>query len=213
MSRNYETMIEERRHDIDGVVDWRWIRGDNGAWDGPKDDWVSSHKAKYLEHVRKYDVVVQAGGNCGMYPKLFSRIFKWVYTFEPDPLNFYALVQNTQEDNIIKMQAALGDRHTMIEVHRHSLHNVGMHQVRENATANIPQLRIDDLALHDCDLIQLDIESYEIYALRGAEQTIAKFKPVIVVENNNGDIGEFLGRYGYTVASTSHMDTIYRPQL
>lgn len=214
MSRQYEKMVEDRLHDIDGIVDWRWIAGDNGAWDGPKEDWKESHKVKYSEHVRKWDVVVQAGGNCGMYPRLFSRMFKWVYTFEPDPLNFYTLVQNCQEDNIVKIQAALGEHHAMIEVHRHSLHNVGMHQVRENASANIPQLRIDDLALHDCDLIQLDIEGYEIHALRGAEQTIAKYKPVIVVENNNPDIGAFLiDKHGYIVASTSKMDTIYRPQL
>jgi FkbM family methyltransferase len=204
-------MISERPQEIDGVSDWRWVTEDQGAWKGPMEDWLNSHKRTYMEHVRKFDVVIQAGGNCGMYPRLFSNYFKWVYTFEPDPINFMALTLNCQRDNIVKMQAALGDVHAMVEVHRHTLHNVGMHQVKQNPGAHVPQLRIDDLALQDCDLIQLDIEGYEINALRGAIETITKFRPVVVVENNTVDIKNYFDKLKYTVASTSHMDTIYRP--
>lgn len=211
MSRNYEAHLEDRRYDIDGVIDWRWLRGDNGAWDGPKNDWVTSHKARYFEHVKKFDVVIQAGGNCGMYPRLFAQYFKWVYTFEPDPLNFFNLVINNQLDNVVKFQAALGDVHGMIEIHRHSMSNVGMHQVHANPGAHIPQLRIDDLALADCDLIQLDIEGYEIFALKGAVETITKFRPVVVCEKPTDEVNKFFLKHKYEPVSNSHMDTIFKP--
>ena len=161
MNRPYTEQISQRDVPVDGVTSWHWVTQDYGAFDGPKQDWEESHKAAYLRHVTNWDVVVQAGGNCGMYPTLFARLFKTVYTFEPDPLNFYALVQNCQDDNIIKMQAALGDVHTMIEVRRASMTNVGMHTVAPAIGAKIPQLRIDDLKLDACGLFQLDIEGYE----------------------------------------------------
>jgi FkbM family methyltransferase len=213
MNRSYEALIEPRHENIDGIADWRWVAADQGAWNGPKNDWVTSHKVKYMEHVRKFDVVVQAGGNCGMYPRLFAQYFKWVYTFEPDPVNFMALVLNCQIDNVVKMQAALGNNRSMVELHRHNLSNVGMHKVKESAIARIPQLRIDDLSLGDCDLIQLDVEEYELQVLLGGIETIKKFKPVIAVENSTADIQKLLYKIGYETASSSHMDTVYRPKL
>lgn len=210
MTRPYTEQISQRDVPVDGVPSWQWITQDSGAFDGPKQDWEESHKEIYLKHVINWDVVVQAGGNCGMYPFLFSRMFKTVYTFEPDPLNFYALVQNCQNDNIIKMQAALGDVHTMIDVRRVAMSNVGMHKVVSAANAKIPQLRVDDLKLNACGLLQFDIEGYEIHALRGASETIQKFKPVIACENGNGQIEEFLRVYGYRAVDRSKMDTIYK---
>jgi hypothetical protein len=46
----------------------------------------------------------------------------------------------------------------------------------------IPTIIIDDLNLPGCDLIQLDIEGYELNALLGAVKTIKKYKPVLCVE-------------------------------
>lgn len=206
----YASLISPRCARIDSIETWQWITTDHGAFDGPMNDWIESHKAVYLKHVTDWSVVVQAGGNCGMYPALFAHLFKTVYTFEPDPLNFYALVQNTQFDNIIKMQAALGDHHGMIEVHRQTMQNVGMHTVRKTETAFIPQLCIDDLALPSCGLIQLDIEGYEIHALTGARNTIEKFKPVIACERADEKITQFLSARGYSMVGQSKMDAIYK---
>lgn len=209
-STNYSSLVSVREVSVDGVPSWNWIAQDYGAFDGPKQDWEESHKAIYEKHVTDWDTVIQAGGNCGMYPTLFSKMFKTVYTFEPDPLNFYTLVMNCQYDNIIKMQAALGEVHDMIEVRRAAMTNVGMHTVISATNARIPQLRIDDLKLQACGLIQLDIEGYEIFALRGARETIRQFRPVIACENGNAQIAELLAEYGYQVVDRSKMDTIYK---
>lgn len=144
-----------------------------------------------------------------MYPRLLSDIFERVYTFEPDPLNFYCLARNCEKSNIVKMQAAVGAKHEMIEVHQLTDQNVGMHRVSEAPGALIPQLCIDDLKLPACDLIMLDIEGYEIHALHGAVQTIAMHRPTIMIENSNAMTDELLARFGYKPIVFSKMDTIY----
>ncbi len=48
---------------------------------------------------------------------------------------------------------------------------------------DIPTIRIDDLELPDLAFFKLDIEGYEARALRGAEQTLLRFKPLVMFED------------------------------
>src|SRR5947207_3404035 len=119
---------ERRIEGVDGLKPeggWVWPKKDSEAWLGPKLDWENSHKIKWMRHVRGHECVVQAGGCCGMYPFLLSHLFKRVYTFEPDHLNFYCLVQNTQRDNIYKMNVALGDQSRLVALHKSPPVNAG----------------------------------------------------------------------------------------
>jgi hypothetical protein len=45
-------------------------------------------------------------------------------------------------------------------------------------------IRLDDLGLGRCHLIKVDVEGMECDVLEGARQTIAKYRPVLFVENN-----------------------------
>ena len=131
-------------------------------------------------HCKKFDVAVQAGGNCGVWPAAMASKFATVYTFEPHPINFRCLCANAPSENIIKFNAALGvARGTVGMTHRPE--NCGALQV--DGAGSIPTLRIDDLGLDACDLIYLDIEGFEIAALQGAWLTIDQHRPVIAVED------------------------------
>lgn len=165
---------------------------------------------------RGREVVVQAGGNFGVWAKYLSDIFKTVYTFEPDPLNFSALSRNIGDiQNIIKLQSALGERgETPIELHRED-NNAGAHYV--NGHGYLPCLALDYLHLPACDLIILDIEGYELKALRGAEQTIIEFRPVIHLEEKGlskkygvmqGDAALWLSKFGYKIKDMKNRDII-----
>lgn len=167
-------------------------------------------KERYYEPVKKFDVVVQAGGYCGVFARILSDKFGAVYTFEPEPMNFYCLVQNCQVDNVIKAQAALGKEHGLITVCCQLPNNRGMNYVRFQENSAIPSYRIDDLALKDCDLIVLDTEGFEYNILQGAEKTIDKFRPVISVEDTNSHIENFLRNFDYEVCNTAYRDTIYK---
>lgn len=130
-------------------------------------------------------VCVQAGGNCGVWPWHLATKFEFVYTFEPDHCNFVALAFNLRGRlNVVKMQAALGDIagvmvNTMLPAHEQD--NCGATCVEHGGI--VPVIRIDDLKLPALDLLYLDIEGFELPALKGAMQTITKFRPVIAIED------------------------------
>lgn len=205
-------------HTVDGITDWTWIGTDWEAWEGPVRCWTQTHKKAYLEKVKKFDVCLQAGGNLGLYPRLFAEQFKTVYTFEPDPLNFHCLVNNCQLDNIIKVQAALGDECKMIEVARLNYSNAGLHRIHDPSDpahkpikiiSHIPMFTIDTLNLEACDLIQLDTEGHEFKCLLGAKNTLQKFKPVVSVERCTNEISDLLHGLGYAHFCGVEMDSIF----
>jgi FkbM family methyltransferase len=168
--------------------------------------------------------VIQAGGNCGIYPRLYSELFETVYTFEPDPVNFYCLVQNIKNTNVIKFQSCLGSDHKLVSmaIDENTVakkgYNCGIFQVSGNG--KVPVLKIDDLALDQCDLIHLDIEGFEGFALQGAIETIKKFKPTICLEINGlgkqygwpeNKIHNLLETINYKFEITTENDQIFLP--
>lgn len=205
---DYESQIELIEKEVDGVKNWFKIRGDDAFVD-IIDGWKLHGKKAYLDPVKDFDVVVQAGGYCGIFPRLLSQRFKMVYTFEPDPLNFYCLVKNNPLDNVIKIQGALGDKHKPVSVIRRVESNRGMHQVEERPRSCIPQFRIDDLNLAACDFIQLDTEGFEYRILLGGFETIRNHKPLISVEDTTTDIENLLFPLGYRKLANAYRDTIY----
>lgn len=206
----YSPHIMLRDERVWNVGPWTWIKSDNGAWDGPKHDWETSHIDAIRGLVTDWSVCVQAGGNQGMYPRLLSEMFGSVYTFEPDPLNFYCLVDNCQKDNIYKMQAALGAQCGMARVNRGAMTNTGTHTVSTDGECSVPMLMIDSLELQSCGFIMLDIERYELEALKGSLRTIERFKPVIQCELGNEDILNLISPFGYKRVATSKADTLYK---
>lgn len=172
-----------------------------------------------LTYVRERDVVVQAGGNCGVWPRALAPLFSTVYTFEPDKTNFGALAFNTVDfPNVIAMNAALGMHRGMVSMftEQRELHNCGALFVKPGG--RVPTLRVDDLALTACDLLYLDIEGFELDALRGASATLDAFGPVVALEDkglserygiSKGEAETWLAReHGYKVRQRVHRDVI-----
>ena len=207
---SFENEIKVRDEQAGGVGPWMWVKEDSGAWDGPKSDWETSHLQGILEHVTDWSACIQAGGNQGMYPRLLSQHFEHVCTFEPDPLNFHCLVVNCQSEKIYKAQAALGAETGLIKVQRHSMNNVGMHTVSTDGECHVPMTTIDSLKLPTCGFIMLDVERYELEALKGGLETIERCKPLIQCECGNDDILNLLKPFGYHVIATSKADTFYK---
>lgn len=166
-------------------------------------------------------LAIQAGGNLGFFPWKFAERFKTVITFEPEPLNFHCLTHNVLEDNVVKIQACLGNEHTWVNIANPNKSHVGLCEVdRENTTnGNIPTFRIDDLNVPACDLIQLDLEGYEHFALQGAENTIRVYAPTIVLEMTGHeqkygvgptDIEDLLKAWGYRQVDQCYLDRVYK---
>lgn len=147
---------------------------------------------RLLTHVKNRRVVIQAGGNAGFYIQQYAKEFERVYTFEPEPINFFCLNANTINfPNVVKFQACVGYTNKLVAIEHHPADFGGIHVFEKSHQYSheqllkptmIPVMRIDDLALDACDLIQLDVEGYEYYALLGALETINKFKPIVCLE-------------------------------
>ena len=204
---------------VEGVHHWLWVQGnahESGSFEGPRLDWdARGNREAYFKHMRGWDTVVQAGGNCGLYPRLLAKYFKHVYTFEPDALNFHCLVHNCQQDNIVKIMGALGDKNQLVRVLRHDMSNVGGHQVSETegTAAYVPMLTIDSLHLTSCDFLLLDCEGYEPNIIAGALQTIGQFKPVISVETCTPQLMSMLATWGYELADKPSIDHVLVPRI
>jgi len=201
--------VSMRKCGHEGVDELLWVTADVGAFgsetDGPLYDWISC-KEYFIEKVKKFDVIIQAGGNCGMYARFYSNYFKSVYTFEPDPTNFHCLDHNCQGDSYVKYHGGLGNSNELLSIDNSSTVNVGVHKIL-NRPGNIQMYKIDDLRLEECDLIHLDVEGYEEEVLKGAVKTIQKFYPVIITERAGGK--NFLQELGYSKYRTLRMDTVF----
>jgi len=144
---------------------------------------------RVLQHTPGRRVCVQAGGNLGVYVEALAAIFDTVYTFEPDRNMFCRLMQNTcDSSNVVAMQAALGDRPRLVGTSR-SRRDTKRLPVHDGLThvsgpGTVPTLSLDDLCLENVDLVWLDVEGHEYYALLGMINTLKVCRPTVVVEVN-----------------------------
>jgi len=196
---------------------WVWPIDDVSCW-----RYMMSHPnlpSLISSHVPDKKVCVQAGGNMGYYVKQYAELFENVYTFEPEPINFYCLNQNIQHENVFKYQACLGHDRNLVNLKIKTL-NRGKNYVK--GVGKIPTLRIDDLNLTTCDLIHLDIEGFEFFALQGAVNTIKKCKPVVALEFFDKcatrfnytitDLERLLFSLDYTLLKTYEEERVYVPK-
>lgn len=196
---------------------WVWPTDDVSCW-----KYMISHPdlpQLISSHVNDKQVCVQAGGNMGYYIKQYANLFDSVYTFEPEPINFFCLNQNIQEENVFKFQACVGYDRNLVDLKIKVL-NRGKNHV--NGVGKIPTLRIDDLNLTVCNLIHLDIEGFEFFALKGAVDTITRCKPVVVLEFFNKcatrynytleDVENLMSSLGYALLKTYEEERVYVPK-
>jgi FkbM family methyltransferase len=192
----------------DEFIAWRYLH--KGSWDLP---------ARISNICKDRSLVIQAGGNGGLYPKQYSQLFDTVLTFEPDYRNFTCLSYNVPELNVFKFQAFLGNESKFLNFGynpRWENENRGAMKVQPSGN-KVPQLTIDSLDVNP-SLIHLDIEGYEGFAIEGAEKTIKRSRPIIVLETNgSGDeygwpqekIDSLILSWGYKILVDWGHDKVY----
>lgn len=208
--------------EIDGVTPWYWDDKDIYGWSAPLEDWKNGLKDVIVNLVPNKGTVIQAGGMLGMYPRLLAEMFEKVYTFEPNKINYEILTLNCKDkDNIVYNNVGLSNQKITLQMISLSDINLGMKLIPneiipstgyENTLKDISVVTIDSLELDKCDLIFLDIERHELQALEGAVETIEKFKPTVILENNEEDSPKILSlmqTLGYLPIGTLKNDIVY----
>jgi FkbM family methyltransferase len=132
-------------------------------------------------------VAIQAGGAFGVWPlRLRALGFEKVITFEPDYDNYQCLIANTRADSAIQCwNMALGEHLAFANIKHDEDRkaNAGAGFVEFDAEGPVKVMPIDDMhGIERLDLLCLDVEGFELFALRGAYETIMHFRPVIMAE-------------------------------
>lgn len=180
---------------VEGIGPWVWIADDHWAFTHPASEFAALRDA-VLAHTPDPKVMIQAGGCMGMYPRLWSESFATVYTFEPDPLNFYCLVANCPSERIVKLQAALSDTSRMGALHMSAVTNCGAHWLSP-ISGTVPVLPLDAFAFERIDAIQLDCEGNEERVIDGAMATLERHRPVLAIEAPSASVRAKLEAIGY----------------
>lgn len=173
-------------------------------------------EAKY-DHVMKTlligsDVVIDVGGNIGQYALLFTKYARKVYTFEPMPKMIARLKRhidmNGLNGKLVLISKALSNKPDTIQFELPKSANSGtastvLGRVANSAEIiNVEAVRLDDLVASGeiagrIDLVKIDIEGAELFALEGMAGILQlPEKPILILEMNE----EMMGLAGYGAA-------------
>ena len=139
-----------------------------------------------------------------MYPAILAGMFGKVYTFEPEEVNLKCLYENVPE-NVEVREGIVGDRLDTVGIARmqgvmaDGTPGVNTGAYYADGEGSVKQYRIDDLELGCLDFLQLDVEGYELKALKGGRFTIDRHSPVIMLESfkHGDDATSCLQELGY----------------
>jgi FkbM family methyltransferase len=183
---------------------WRTRLG--GFWGRPGDGHSLEMALKYRLYdefylrgeasLRKGDTVIDAGAHLGTFTAFaLEQGARRVILFEPDPVNAACLRQtffaDTDSGRVVILEEAVWHEPGVLRFQESSdsllgrVSNAPQPAAGEKREIAVPATTIDDaverLELGQVEVIKLNVEGAERNAVRGARQTIRRFRPRIVV--------------------------------
>jgi FkbM family methyltransferase len=148
----------------------------------------------------KEQAVIDGGANIGNHALFFSRYFKQVIAFEPNPSALKLLDTNiflNKTKNIHVIPIGLSNEFAVLPFREdpQNLGGSGFDLEDPSFDAPVQQLSVEKgdhlLEQHAKEapiaLIKLDIEGYELKALQGLEKTIKTYQPIILFEAHGSE--------------------------
>lgn len=178
----------------------------------PSFDDVWLRNVYYPYQPRRDHVVMDVGAHMGFFTLKIAGKVARVIAVEPDPTNFAFLSRNVKinglDGKVILENFALGEKEKMIFLDRDG-YGFGRTKVTSKKTDCLTEMKtIDGLAkeveLDRLDVIKIDTEGNELKILKGAKNTLAKHKPVLLlaayhIEQEHIVLASCLRQYGYNV--------------
>jgi FkbM family methyltransferase len=168
----------------------------------------------FREFIQPGMILYDVGAHVGYHSLIMNQLLNnagRVYAFEPNPVNFLSLQNNiliNECQNIIPINKALSDKTECVKfaTFRYSL--VGHIETEctpeDGIIQDVDAVSIDDLVF--CEghpapqIIKIDVEGAENRVVRGLQETVAQFSPVIIAEvrpESFCEISDILGKSGY----------------
>jgi FkbM family methyltransferase len=173
----------------------------------------SEMQTKYwcVQNIKNDWIIIDCGANVGSYSLLFSLLAPQGNIYAVEPTNTAIMLEknlkHNKVNNVVICNVALGKSSGMIRD--------GIYRIwgKEAEVAEYPFLTLDDFVLQHTmnrlDCIKIDVDSYDFEVLQGAQETLKKFNPWLIVELNhalnkrgqsNTQALQWLAQRGYTDA-------------
>lgn len=151
---------------------------------------------KNLNIKTKNFTAIDIGANIGNHSIEFSKYFKKVISFEPNPKVFNLLKLNTENINNVEIYNYGCGTVDTNQILFESYDNIGSSSTKyKDHKKNQISIRIKPLdiffgQLKDLKLIKIDVEGMEFETIKGAKKIIDHFKPVICFEQHKEEFLE-----------------------
>ena len=145
-------------------------------------------RRRSIELCSKRGTALDIGANVGLWGRDLVDNFAKVVAFEPVAVFRECLEKNVVGNNFFISPLALGDHDTqatMIITEGNSGHS---HlDPATLGTGDVQVVKLDNLNIENVDYIKIDCEGYEYRVLQGAEQTVKRWRPIMVIEQKPHD--------------------------
>ena len=184
------------------------------------------------KEIKKTKVIFDIGAHIGTTSIMMSRLNPeaTIFAFEPHSGTYNTAAEILRTNSFKNIQInniGLGDKPGKLKLYEVREHNAGMNRVILGEQ-DYPYTQVDistidkfvsENSISNVGFIKIDVEGFEYAVLKGGEQTLRKYKPVMFIElddNNLKDCGqsaasliELLFSYGYeTVIRTNTLQKL-----
>lgn len=145
-------------------------------------------------YLNKNSVAIEIGSHIGTITIKLSKAVKKVYAFEPIHSSYTLLNDNLKLNhcnNTITYEKGCGDMNKNVKVKWISNNNpggIGLEGgflTKDNNTdedIQVEIIKLDSMEFEKIDFIKIDVEGYEELVIQGAQETIKKNMPLIIME-------------------------------
>lgn len=174
----------------------------------------------FREYVRPGQFVVEVGANIGAHTVSLAQLVGpqgFVVAFEPQQIAFQTLCANVALNSITNvscLQVVVGAQPGSMKVpminplKEENYGGLTLGNYSEGQDTLVVSL--DRLNLPACHFLKVDVEGMEEDVLRGGRETIARYRPILYVENDRGGKSPPLSRY---IASLGYRMFWHFPRL
>jgi FkbM family methyltransferase len=153
--------------------------------------------AELCRDITPGSLAIDVGANIGIYSSAFAKRVSqggMVIALEPEPDNLRSLRKrfSSLQSPVKIVDAAASDRVGTIKLHR-DLYNPAGHVISDHGI-EVRSVRLDDLVGQQAlpvSVIKIDVEGAEPLVLRGAQLTIDRYRPTILLEYSPSAIAAF----------------------
>jgi FkbM family methyltransferase len=143
-----------------------------------------------LRWCKDFRTAVDVGAHVGLMSFYLAKQFSRVVAFEPIAEHRECFARNVDAPNVTLYDCALGEQFSTA-VSMHTTQGSSGDSWVKAFDGDIEMKSLDDFKLQDVDFIKLDCEGFELFALRGAEETLKRCRPCVMVEQKPGKATNF----------------------